>query len=102
MIKKIFGMLLAAAILALLVLTVLHHDNYRSMIWDGADFGPAAAVAEPVAEPVAASENTGPGPDRQSCAPRPPPAQPAESLSVEPAGLAGEGVPAADSLRVKE
>ena len=75
MIKKIFGMLLAAAILALLVLTVLHHDNYRSMIWDGADFGPAAAVAEPVAEPVAASENTGPGPDRQSCAApaRPPP-----------------------------
>lgn len=99
MIKKIFGMLLAAAILALLVLTVLHHDNYRSMIWDGADFGPAAAVAEPVAEPVAASENTSPGPDRQSGAA---PAQPAESLSVEPAGLAGEGVPAADSLRVKE
>lgn len=95
MIKKIFGMLAAAAILALLVLTVLHHDNYRSMIRDGADFGPAAAVAEP----VAASENTGPGPDRQSGAA---PAQPAESLSVEPAGLAGEGVPAADSLRVKE
>ncbi|HJC52709.1 MAG TPA: hypothetical protein H9933_05110 [Candidatus Alistipes merdavium] len=95
MIKKIFGVLAAAAILALLVLTVLHHDNYRSMIWDGADFGPAAAVAEP----VAASENTGPGPDRQSGAA---PAQPAESLSVEPAGLAGEGVPAADSLRVKE
>ena len=99
MIKKIFGMLLAAAILALLVLTVLHHDNYRSMIWDGADFGPAAAVAEPVAEPVAASENTGPGPDRQSGVA---PVQPAESLSVEPAGLAGEGVPAAHSLRVKE
>lgn len=99
MIKKIFGMLLAAAILALLVLTVLHHDNYRSMIWDGADFGPDAAVAEPVAEPVAASENTGPGPDRQSGVA---PAQPAESLAVEPAGLAGEGVPAADSLRVKE
>jgi len=99
MIKKIFGMLLAAAILALLVLTVLHHDNYRSMIWDGADFGPAAAVAEPVAEPVAASENTGPGPDRQSGVA---PVQPAESLAVEPAGLAGEGVPAADSLRVKE
>lgn len=99
MIKKIFGMLAAAAILALLVLTVLHHDNYRSMIWTGADFGPAAAVAEPVAEPVAASENTSPGPDRQSGAA---PAQPAESLSVEPAGLAGEGVPAADSLRVKE
>lgn len=95
MIKKIFGMLVAAAILALLVLTVLHHDNYRSMIRDGADFGPAAAVAEP----VAASENTGPGPDRQSGAA---PVQPAESLSVEPAGLAGEGVPAADSLRVKE
>ncbi len=95
MIKKIFGMLAAAAILALLVLTVLHHDNYRSMIRDGADFGPAAAVAEP----VAASENTGPGPDRQSGAA---PVQPAESLSVEPAGLAGEGVPAADSLRVKE
>ena len=91
MIKKIFGMLAAAAILALLVLTVLHHDNYRSMIWDGADFGPAA--------PVAASENAGPGPDRQSGAA---PVQPAESLSVEPAGLAGEGVPAADSLRVKE
>ncbi len=99
MIKKIFGMLAAAAILALLVLTVLHHDNYRSMIWDGADFGPAAAVAEPVAEPVAASENTGPGPDRQSGVA---PAQPAESLAVESAGLAGEGVPAADSLRVKE
>lgn len=99
MIKKIFGMLLAAAILALLVLTVLHHDNYRSMIWDGSDFGPAAAVVAPVAVPVAASENTGPGPDRQSGAA---PAQPAESLSVEPAGLAGEGVPAADSLRVKE
>lgn len=99
MIKKIFGMLAAAAILALLVLTVLHHDNYRSMIWDGADFGPAAAVAEPVAEPVAASENTGPGPDRQSGVA---PVQPAESLFVEPAGLAGEGVPAADSLRVKE
>ena len=96
MIKKIFGMLAAAAILALLVLTVLHHDNYRSMIRDGADFGPAAAVAEPVAVPVAASENTGPGPDRQSGA------TPAQSLSVEPAGLAGEGVPAADSLRVKE
>ena len=95
MIKKIFGMLAAAAILALLVLTVLHHDNYRSMIRDGADYGPAAAVAEP----VAASENTGPGPDRQSGAA---PVQPAESLSVEPAGLAGEGVPAADSLRVKE
>lgn len=95
MIKKIFGMLVAAAILALLVLTVLHHDNYRSMIWTGADFGPAAAVAEP----VAASENTGPGPDRQSGVA---PVQPAESLSVEPAGLAGEGVPAADSLPVKE
>lgn len=95
MIKKIFGMLVAAAILALLVLTVLHHDNYRSMIRDGADFGPAAAVAEP----VAASENTGPGPDRQSGVA---PVQPAESLAVEPAGLAGEGVPAADSLRVKE
>lgn len=95
MIKKIFGMLAAAAILALLVLTVLHHDNYRSMIWDGADFGPAAAVAEP----VAASENTGPGPDRQSGVA---PVQPAESLAVEPAGLAGEGVPAAHSLRVKE
>lgn len=95
MIKKIFGMLLAAAILALLVLTVLHHDNYRSMIRDGADFGPAAAVAEP----VAASENTGPGPDRQSGAA---PVQPAESLSVEPAGLAGEGASAADSLPVKE
>ena len=76
MIKKIFGMLAAAAILALLVLTVLHHDNYRSMIWDGADFGPAAAVAEPVAEPVAASENTGPGLDRQSGAA---PAQPAQT-----------------------
>lgn len=95
MIKKIFGMLAAAAILALLVLTVLHHDNYRSMIRDGADFGPAAAVAEP----VAASENAGPGPDRQSGAA---PVQPAESLSVEPAGLAGEGASAADSLPVKE
>lgn len=99
MIKKIFGMLLAAAILALLVLTVLHHDNYRSMIWDGADFGPAAAVAEPVAEPVAASENTGPGPDRQSCVA---PVQPAESPAVEPAGQAVAGEPAADSLQVKE
>lgn len=99
MIKKIFGMLAAAAILALLVLTVLHHDNYRSMIRDGADFGPAAAVVAPVAVPVAASENAGPGSDRQSGAA---PAQPAESLSVEPAGLTGEGVPAADSLRVKE
>lgn len=99
MIKKIFGMLAAAAILALLVLTVLHHDNYRSMIRDGSDFGPAAAVVAPVAAPVAASENAGPGPDRQSGAA---PVQSAESLSVEPAGLAGEGVPAADSLRVKE
>lgn len=99
MIKKIFGMLVAAAILALLVLTVLHHDNYRSMIWDGADFGPAAAVVVPVAAPVAASENAGPGPDRQSGAAL---ARPAESLSVEPAGLTGECVPAADSLRVKE
>ena len=99
MIKKIFGMLAAAAILAVLVLAVLHHENYRSVIWGGADFGPAAAVAEPVAAPVAASENAGPGPDRQSGAA---PVQPAESLSVEPAGLAGEGVPAADSLRVKE
>ena len=42
MIKKIFGMLAAAAILALLVLTVLHHDNYRSMIRDGSDFGPVS------------------------------------------------------------
>lgn len=99
MIKKIFGMLLAAAILALLVLTVLHHDNYRSMIWDGADFGPAAAVAEPVAEPVAASENTGPGPDWQSGAA---PAQPAESLSVESVAPAEAGASAADSLPVKE
>ena len=99
MIKKIFGMLVAAAILALLVLTVLHHDNYRSMIRDGADFGPAAAVGAPVAAPVAASENAGPGPDRQSGAA---PAQPAESLSVAPAGLAGEGGPAAAPPRVKE
>lgn len=99
MIKKIFGMLLAAAILALLVLTVLHHDNYRSMIWDGADFGSAAAVAEPVAEPVAASENTGPGPDRQSCVA---PVQPAESLAVESVAPAEAGASAADSLPVKE
>lgn len=99
MIKKIFGMLLAAAILALLVLTVLHHDNYRSMIWDGADFGPAAAVAEPVAEPVAVSENTDPGPDRQSGAA---PAQPAESLAVESVAPAEAGASAADSLPVKE
>lgn len=95
MIKKIFGMLVAAAILALLVLTVLYHDNYRSMIRDGADFGPAAAVAEP----VAASENTGPGPDRQSGAA---PAQPAESLAVESVAPAEAGASAADSLPVKE
>lgn len=99
MIKKIFGMLAAAAILALLVLTVLHHDNYRSMIRDGSDFGPAAAVVAPVAVPVAASENTGPGPDRQSGAA---PAQPAESLSVEPVAPAEAGASAADSLPVKE
>lgn len=99
MIKKIFGMLAAAAILALLVLTVLHHDDYRSMIWNGADFGPAAAVAEPVAEPVTASENTGPGPDRQSGAA---PAQPAESLAVESVAPAEAGASAADSLPVKE
>ena len=92
-------MLVAASILALWVVSVLHHDSYRSMIRDGADFGPAGAVVALVAAPVAASENAGPGPDRQSGAA---PAQPAESLSVEPAGLAGEGVPAADSLRVKE
>lgn len=95
MIKKIFGMLAAAAILALLVLTVLHHDNYRSMIRDGADFGPAAAVAEP----VAASENTGPGQDRQSGVA---PVQPAESLAVESVAPAEAGASAADSLPVKE
>lgn len=95
MIKKIFGMLVAAAILALLVLTVLHHDNYRSMIRDGADFGPAAAVAEP----VAASENTGPGQDRQSGVA---PVQPAESLAVESVAPAEAGASAADSLPVKE
>lgn len=95
MIKKIFGMLAAAAILALLVLTVLHHDNYRSMIRDGSDFGPAAAVAEPVAEP----ENTGPGPDRQSGVA---PVQPAESLAVESVAPAEAGASAADSLPVKE
>lgn len=95
MIKKIFGMLVAAAILALLVLTVLHHDNYRSMIRDGADFGPAAAVAEP----VAASENTGPGQDRQSGVA---PVQPAESLAVESVAPAEAGASAADSLLVKE
>lgn len=95
MIKKIFGMLLAAAILALLVLTVLHHNNYRSMIRDGADFGPAAAVAEP----VAASENTGPGQDRQSGVA---PVQPAESLAVESVAPAEAGASAADSLPVKE
>lgn len=95
MIKKIFGMLAAAAILALLVLTVLHHDNYRSMIRDGADFGPAAAVAEP----VVASENTGPGPDRQSGVA---PVQPAESLAVESVAPAEAGASAADSLPVKE
>lgn len=95
MIKKIFGMLAAAAILALLVLTVLHHDNYRSMIWDGADFGPAAAVVAP----VAASENTGPGPDRQSGVA---PVQPAESLAVESVAPAEAGASAADSLPVKE
>ena len=99
MIKKIFGMLLAAAILALLVLTVLHHDNYRSMIRDGADFGPAAAVAEPVAASVAASENTGPGPARQSGVA---PVQPAESLAGEPVAPAEAGASAADSLPVKE
>ncbi len=95
MIKKIFGMLAAAAILALLVLTVLHHDNYRSMIWTGADFGPAAAVVAP----VAASENAGPGPDRQSGVA---PVQPAESLAVESVAPAEAGASAADSLPVKE
>lgn len=99
MIKKIFGMLVAVAILALLVLTVLHHDNYRSMIRDGADFGPAAAVVAPVAVPVAASENTGPGPDRQSGVAL---VQPAESLAVESVAPAEAGASAADSLPVKE
>lgn len=98
MIKKIFGMLAAVAILALLVLTVLHHDNYRSMIRDGADFGPAAAVVAPVAVPVAAYGNTGPA-DRQSGVA---PVQPAESLAVESVAPAEAGASAADSLPVKE
>lgn len=90
MIKKYIGFLLAAAILGLLVVTVLHHDSYRSMVWDGDPVrsaqpaAPSAAAHTPVRQPVSA------------------PAQPAESPSVEPAGQAVAGEPAADSLQVEE
>lgn len=90
MIKKYIGFLLAAAILGLLVVTVLHHDSYRSMVWDG---NPV-----PSAQPAAPSA-AGPTPVRQ---PVTAPAQPADSLSVEPAGPTVAGEPAADSLQVEE
>lgn len=90
MIKKYIGFLLAAAILGILVMTVLHHDNYRSMVWDGntAREVPAAAVSgaghTPARQPVSA------------------PAEPAESSVDESAAPAQEGASAADSLRMKE
>lgn len=54
MIKKIFGLLAAAAILALLVVTVLHRDRYRSWC-----FAPTAEItpAAPAATPAKAPEN---------------------------------------------
>ncbi len=52
MIKKIFGLLAAAAILALLVVTVLHRDRYRSWCFAPAAETVPAAPAE-VAPPAA-------------------------------------------------
>lgn len=74
MIKKIFGLLAAAAILALLVVTVLHRDRYRSWC-----FAPAAEPAPAAAAP--ASEEApfaGQRPDSLL----PAPAEPADSCSV--------------------
>lgn len=48
MIKKTIGIVCAAAIVALLVFTVLHRDRYRSMLFDAAERAvPAREAAAP-------------------------------------------------------
>lgn len=86
MIKKIFG-LLAAAILALLVVTVLHRDRYRSWCFaPTAEITPAApakAAAPAAAAPVHEEETpvVGQRPDSVLLAP----AEPADTLPPDAA-----------------
>lgn len=77
MIKKTIGIVCAAAIVALLVFTVLHRDRYRSMLFDAAERAvPAREAAAPRDGPTdrrtgrrhsrATGRGTGSGSDRRS------------------------------------
>ena len=53
MIKKLFGLLAAAGIIAVLVATVLYRDEYRSMVFEeGTSLRDFIVGAKPAAEPA--------------------------------------------------
>lgn len=59
MIRKTIGIVCAAAIVALLVCTVLHRDRYRSMLFDGAERAVPqreSAAARPAVQPLPVDE----------------------------------------------
>ena len=58
MIKKLIGLLAAAGIIAVLVVTVLYRDEYRSMVFEeGTSLRDFIVGAQPAAEPAAAPES---------------------------------------------
>ena len=52
MIKKILGQLIALAVIAIIVLTILHRKNYQSMIFTSTEEAPTEEVSVEAAQPV--------------------------------------------------
>lgn len=91
MIKKITGILFAAAAVAVIVMTVMHHGQYRSLVFDSGDetiaqtelAAPADATPDDTT-PADATPTDAAGQASQNDAPQ----TPADTTQQEPAGTA--------------
>lgn len=86
MIKKITGILFAAAAVAVIVMTVMHHGEYRSLVFDSGD--ETIAQTELAAPADATPDDTTPADAAGQASQNDAPQTPADTTQQEPAGTA--------------
>ena len=95
MIRRLFGTVVTLAVLAVVVMTIFHHDRYQSMLHLGESAETTLSVRDTLSEPGSAADATVAG-ELSSVSPAQPENDSSDAVRTDDSDPAAKKGPAAD------